>query len=349
MSNIWNKDGLVVGKIISDDIVSSSGEKFVKESEIKSSGGHALGEQWISFDGTIPDGGVPFFGQELNIELYQDLFNWAKQNNRVISDSEWLSLNETNNGNVPYYSMGNGRAGSKARGSFTTYRLYGLDKFVVNGVDFAVSFTADTIESEIERLNNLSDFPVLIEYVPIMGILGSPDEGATEEWSFNIIAKEEGSIGNSYTFQYVDVDSDISYDVSIWGGQDAVESTTFRMPKFNGYFKANGTTTIEYIQEGLPNITGEVGTISGAESVGTNTGAFAHAGTTGVNITNGGDSDYKASFDASRCSSIYGNSEHVTPETSTVIVGVWAFNSFQNASDLDMSDLKRSIISSKYL
>lgn len=227
MSNFWNKDGLVVGKIISDDIVSSSGEKFLKESEIKSNGGHALGEQWISFDGTIPDGGLPFDGQLRNVELYQQLYDWANENGRVISETEWQHLRETNNGNVPYYSSGDGTG-------------------------------------------------------------------------------------------------------------------TFRLPIFNSYFKAD-VVGGEYIAEGLPNITGTVGAISGAASVGANTGAFAHGGTTSVDITNGGENDYIANFDASRCSAVYGNSEHVTPETSTVIVGVWAVSSYTNVTNIDMSDIKEAI------
>lgn len=336
MSNFWNKDGLVV-----DVIKTSNGIKYITEDDVKSGVGHAVGEQWISFDGIIPEGGLPFDGQLRNIELYQQLFDWAKENGRVISETEWQQLRETNNDNVPYYSSGDGSMGKKASGSFTTYRLYSLVKFVVNGVDFAVSFSEDTIVSELERLNNLSDFPVIIEYVPIMGVLDSPEEDETEEWSFNIIAKEEGTIGNSYTFQYV-ADDDTSYNVFLSGGQDEVESTTFRLPIFNSYFKAD-VVGGGYIAEGLPNITGTVGAISGAASVGVNTGAFAHGGTTSVNITNGGENDYKASFDASRCSAIYGNSEHVTPETSTVIVGVWAVGSYTNVTNIDMSDIKEAI------
>ena len=58
--------------------------------ESQSGGGHSIGEQWISFDGTIPEGGVPFLGQILNVELYQELYNWAKQNNKIITETEWL-------------------------------------------------------------------------------------------------------------------------------------------------------------------------------------------------------------------------------------------------------------------
>lgn len=307
-------------------------------------GGHAIGEQWISFDGTIPDGGLPFDGQLRNVELYQQLFDWAKENGRVISETEWQNLRETNNGNVPYYSAGDGSMGKKASGSFTTYRLYGLVKFVVNSVDFAVSFSEDTIVSELERLNNLSDFPVIIEYVPIMGVLGFPDEGATEQWDFNIIAKEEGTIGNSYTFQYV-ADDDTSYDVSLSGGQDEVESTTFRLPIFNSYFKAD-VVGGGYIAEGLPNIVGNIYRAPADYAKWEYDGAFEiTADESGCDRGGGGGQPKmkNINFDASRYSAIYGNSEHVTPETSTVIVGVWAVGSYTNVTNIDMSQIKEAI------
>ena len=343
MSNFWNKDGLVVGKIISDDIVSSSGEKFVKESEIKSSGGHALGEQWISFDGTIPDGGLPFDGQLRNIELYQQLFDWAKENDRVISETEWQQIRETNNGNVPYYSFGDGTSGQKRviEVQFNTNNLTDTVGFSM-GVDGEASIaTSGTVEEIIAMINRgeLGDnrFTADYEITDVAPYAVEPPLLGTV-LTLIITAKECSDFDNNYVVGGPSVSSIIDAE----DGVSPRESTTFRLPIFNSYFKAD-VVGGEYIAEGLPNITGEVGTIAGAESVGTNTGAFAHAGTTDVNITNGGDSDYKASFDASRCSTIYGNSEHVTPETSTVIVGVWAVGSYTNVANIDMSDIKEAI------
>jgi hypothetical protein len=65
---------------------------------------HAVGEQWISLDGTIPKGGVPFNGQILNIADYQALYNWAKYNGIIKTESEWQTLKTNNNSNVAYYS-----------------------------------------------------------------------------------------------------------------------------------------------------------------------------------------------------------------------------------------------------
>ena len=38
---------------------------------------HAIGETWISFDSSIPAGGVPFCGQLVSRAAWADLFAWA--------------------------------------------------------------------------------------------------------------------------------------------------------------------------------------------------------------------------------------------------------------------------------
>lgn len=327
MSNFWNKDGLVV-----DVIKTSDGAKFITEDDVKSAGGHAVGEQWISFDGTIPEGGLPFDGQLRNIELYQQLFDWAKENGRVIDETEWQQLRETNNGNVPYYSFGDGRSAAAPSVSFIPV----ADSDTISHNDYIIVSPSSEVIYEGDLLSEVE------------GFFGGYSWSIKQENGIVTITGQLGIAQNDYTIieSYNDSSSPSMLPPRFYhtmaGGSDAIESTTFRLPIFNSYFKAD-VVGGEYIAEGLPNITGTVGTISGAASVGTNTGAFQHAGTTSVSITNGGDADYKASFDASRCSAIYGNSEHVTPETSTVIVGVWAVGSYTNLTNIDMSDIKEAI------
>ena len=313
--------------------------------ESQSGGGHSIGEQWISFDGTIPEGGVPFLGQILNVELYQELYNWAKQNNKIITETEWLQIRDENNGNVPYYSNGDGVDAKEASATFTT--SYYISKFVVNGVEFPVFMSDDnseTIASEVERLNAMSDFPVIMEYVQNTTRLAEPEaKGDTK--TFNIYAKVKGTIGNDYLFQFVTIENN-TYDVSLSGGSESIVGTTFRMPMFSGYFKGSGTTTgIEYIPEGLPNITGKAGPWENLSSYSLTSQGALGTELDGTHTIGGGGSGkyYFATLDASKSSVIYGNSEHVTPETTSVIVGVWAFGSYTNTSGLDLSDLKEAL------
>lgn len=97
--------------------------------------------------------------------------------------------------------------------------------------------------------------------------------------------------------------------------------TTFNLPDYQGKFLrglgGDSATDIYTTQvEGLPNITGNVvGGRIGSSSV---DGAFANnnGDYSASRFDGGADQDThfgKSSFDASRCSAIYGASEHVTP------------------------------------
>lgn len=115
---------------------------------------------------------------------------------------------------------------------------------------------------------------------------------------------------------------------------DGDGSTTFRMPKIVGYIKgaADLSEAGGYTAEGLPNITGEH---CGIEAYSGASGCFYHLSTLS---TGSGDSDNdnrKIGFDASRSSSIYGNSNHVTPETSVVLFGVYAVGVVANVGSVE--------------
>lgn len=131
-----------------------------------------------------------------------------------------------------------------------------------------------------------------------------------------------------------------------------VDDNTFRLPSFKGYLKAN-TTAGGYTKEGLPNITGTLTYISAdASNIQSTdypcTGAFRwtnpNYNSRAVFETNS-NSSRDVSFNASLSNSIYGNSIHVTPETNTIIVGVYAFNTIINPSNLDVESLRNDITS----
>lgn len=98
-------------------------------------------------------------------------------------------------------------------------------------------------------------------------------------------------------------------------------TTTFNLPDYRGKFLrglgGNSAADIYTTQaEGLPNITGNV--VGGRENSKAVSGAFANNGkdTTASMFDGGNDQDTRfgiSSFDASRSSSVYGKSQHVTP------------------------------------
>lgn len=191
---------------------------------------HAVGEEWCSYIGQIPTGGVPYCGQEVTRSTYSALWSYAQAQGLVKSESEWQAWASSHGGNVPYYSSGNG-------------------------------------------------------------------------------------------------------------------SSTFRMPRLVGYVRgASGQSEAgAYVKEGLPNITGEVPGVP--VDVGfTKNGAFSATTTTYQSGQVGGNSRWSTLYlDASKANPIYGNSSHVTPETSIVLFGVYAFGEVSNVDALDASTLASAL------
>lgn len=115
------------------------------------------------------------------------------------------------------------------------------------------------------------------------------------------------------------------------------------MPKFNGYFKGADEAG-QYIKQGLPNISG---TFSRRRDNSSNTvavsGAFTYSNTASETSAYFGNSNtsnaHIITFNASKSNSIYGSSSNVTPETNTVIVGVYAFGTITNNSNIDVEDI----------
>lgn len=199
---------------------------------------HAVGEEWVSYTGIIPAGGVPYCGQSVNRSTYSALWDYVLSKQLIVSEADWQQIASSNNGNCPYYSYGDG-------------------------------------------------------------------------------------------------------------------STTFRMPKMVGYVKGASSQAEAgaHIHEGLPNITSKstsgYGLCAWTAADGQTVGAI-HGGETGFRPQGG---DYgkflSIDFDAYRSSPIYGNSSHVTPDTSCVLFGVYAFGEVVRTGELDATTLAGEIASVK--
>ena len=89
-----------------------------------------LGHEYFTFNPNVPQGSLPLFGGEYSRETYADLWNWVQQQTGYLkTEAEWQTLSTTNNGNVPYYSDGDGS---------TTFRVPSL-KCWVKGANGTVS------------------------------------------------------------------------------------------------------------------------------------------------------------------------------------------------------------------
>lgn len=68
-----------------------------------------VGHEYFTFNPNVPQGSLPLFGGEYSRETYSALWSWVQQQTGYLkTEAEWQTLAASNNGNVPYYSDGDG-------------------------------------------------------------------------------------------------------------------------------------------------------------------------------------------------------------------------------------------------
>lgn len=329
--------------IFSDDIRTVDGTKYVKENQISNT--HIVGEQWISFDGTIPVGGIPFLGQIVYREQYKELYDFIKKNNRHKTEEEWQTISNTNKGNVPYYAIDE-IAGVNAYVNQWTFVSFDINAInVIKDGNTIETITFDEPFGYVDGCDTAALETLINEKSNLITL--TVGDRATDDGSvyypFTFTYNEDGIIGNDVIVQIVKSDSTIEEYV-LSGGVDCVPSETIRMPKFNGYFKGADEAG-QYIKQGLPNISGTFSKRrdNNANSIANISGAFTYSNTSATNSHYYGNENtsngHIITFNASKSNSIYGSSSNVTPETNTVIVGVYAFGTITNTSNIDVEDI----------
>lgn len=94
---------------------------FCKEL-VRDHGGMPIGHEYFSMNPNIPEGSLPLFGGEYSRETYSDLWAWVQtQTGYCKTEAEWQTLSTANNGNVPFYSDGDGS---------TTFRVPSLQCWI---------------------------------------------------------------------------------------------------------------------------------------------------------------------------------------------------------------------------
>lgn len=100
----------------------------------ESGSGLPVGFEYFTINPNLPSGSLPLFGGLYSREVYSDLWNYAKsQPNFVITEENWQALSSSNNGNVPFYSLGDGE---------TTFRVPSLSCWIkgANGLEEVGSY-----------------------------------------------------------------------------------------------------------------------------------------------------------------------------------------------------------------
>lgn len=374
MSNEWNADSLKARTIISDNIVSTSGEKYVISSTNNS---HHVGEQWISMDGTIPFGGVPFLGQQVSTEVYKELYNWAAENDRLISEEEWQIKYAAQNGNVPFYAYSDDATEGSRAWAKIDRENYLLVEDIIGGLGVYFNYynenaegeafddesfifvlplpedgivTESFLQSAADSFNNLENNPITLSFrisstskgIFSIGFYAEFKEFGTCRYNNHI------SILRGATWEESEMMIGAYFEDEIL----PTPATQFRMPLYRGYLKAQ-TVAGSYIAEGLPNITGSftsqytIGKLDGSDSNGAivtpnNSSASKYGNSDAADTWGRG-----FNLDASKSNAIYGNSSHVTPETNTILIGVYAFNEITNPAIVNSEDYRQAIINNE--
>lgn len=89
-----------------------------------------VGHEYFTFNPNVPQGSLPLFGGEYSRKTYSALWSWVQEQTGYLkTEAEWQTLAASNNGNVPYYSDGDGS---------TTFRVPAL-KCYIKAADGTVS------------------------------------------------------------------------------------------------------------------------------------------------------------------------------------------------------------------
>lgn len=227
---------------------------------------HTVGEEWVSYVGSIPDGGVPYCGQEVSRETYSALWAYAQDKGLVKTESEWQSLATSNGGSVAFYSSGDGS---------TTFRMPKVVGYVKGATSHA--------EAGSYIAEGLPD----VKHTHTRGTM----EITGAVWNFTVSANPT--------------------------------SVSYQVPTTSGAFSLNDRTE---------------GVTYGGTSVSNQFDGFKF---TASNAWTGETSEENAT------NSIYGSSSHVTPETSVILFGVYAFGAVTNVDELDATTLATELASVK--
>lgn len=127
-----------------------------------------------------------------------------------------------------------------------------------------------------------------------------------------------------------------STGVADFYGIDEANQRVF-MPRNNWFTQLTTDTSKvnEFVNAGLPNITGKLGGTEGGSSVTWNSGAFYNTNEW-YNMAGGGQDDVLVGFDASRSSSIYGSSTTVQPKSSRKLLYYVVGNTVSDTAWVDV-------------
>ena len=117
---------------------------------IPCSNGLPIGFEYFQMNPNVQAGSLPLIGGTYDRTLYADFWNWIQaQSTYLITEEEWQEKAIANDGNVPFYSSGDGS---------TTFRVPSLACWVkgANGIEEVGSYLSDMLGSHRHGANKPS-------------------------------------------------------------------------------------------------------------------------------------------------------------------------------------------------
>lgn len=207
--------------------------------------GLPIGHEWFTTNPNIPTGCLPLFGGTFSRTAYADLWTWVQtQGSYLITEAEWQAKATANDGNVAFYSDGDGS---------TTFRVPSLKCHVqgANGVEKVGSYLA-------------AGLPNIEGYVANLG-LNSDETKANYSGAFVPSDSTNNYGGSSSGSPKTNLAFDASASNSIYGASDTVQPPSIvgmYLVKAFGTVSNVGNQDIADISAGLTRVETTLATIA---------------------------------------------------------------------------------------
>lgn len=162
-----------------------------------------VGHEYFTMNPNIPQGSLPLLGGEYSRETYTALWTWVQQQTGYLkTEAEWQTLSASNNGNVPYYSDGDGS---------TTFRVPSLHCWI-KGSDGSAQLVGSYLQAGLPNIEGT-----------IFDNYGGPS-GANSNGAFTTIPWSFGPrTGSESQFYFGNTEFDASKSNSIYGNANTVQ------------------------------------------------------------------------------------------------------------------------------
>lgn len=211
--------------------------------------GLPVGFEYFTTNPNIPAGSLPLLGGVYSRTLYKDLWNWVQeQTGYLIEESVWQEKSAANEGNVPFYSTGDGT---------TTFRVPSLKCWVkgANGIEEVGSYLSAGLPNITGEVHSAD-----------WGSWNDPVGGLGDSalyYPYNSNTHGPGSGGTAQKNHGVAIDA--SRSNSIYGNSDTVQPKSIVgmwLVKAYGTVTNVGNTDVAAIAQGLTELETRVTPIS---------------------------------------------------------------------------------------